>query len=140
MGVHPGWDFTTKVNDIAIVGYEGSFNLTEFVKPVSLPKQGQSTTGDVVITGWGSSNDTNLVSPDILQKFRLPVISDQECLDGYTGETLFKPIDSMLCAKSGLGGHAFCAGDLGGPAVASNGGYLAGILAYPEVINEFYKY
>lgn len=135
--VHREWDYTSKINDIAIVSYEEPFIFNDFVKPLALPSQSQITTGDVIITGWGGLNDSYFEEPDILQKLRLPVISDEDCLQSYSAGSDFNPADSMICAQSSIGGHSFCNGDRGGPVVSVNGGYLAGIMVYLEVNDTF---
>lgn len=113
--------------DIAILALETPFDLTEDVQPIALPKQGQQTTGNVLLTGWGWQDpDGNYA--DILQKVEVPVVSDRDCEIAHG--SYFIPRIMMCSGLLGVGGKDVCMGDSGGPVKALDGDYLAGIVSW----------
>lgn len=56
---HPNYDDKTYDNDIALAKLGAPVTLTEYVRPVCLPKQGQTPAyGDeCYLTGWGRLTD-----------------------------------------------------------------------------------
>ena len=98
--------------------------INDFVKPVTLPKQGQSTSGKCVVTGWGYINEDS-ESPKILQKVEVPTISDEECREVYGSHVI---LDSNLCCGYPEGGKDACREDSGGPLYCN--GYLAGVVSW----------
>ncbi|KAB7496868.1 Trypsin-1, partial [Armadillidium nasatum] len=111
-------------NDLALLKVDPPFDFNKYVGPVQLPTQGQVTTGNCVVTGWGRLRFRGPL-PDTLQKVSLPVVSDEICRNSY-GKNLIK--DSMICAGYSEGGKGACHGDSGGPLFCN--GYVAGIVSF----------
>jgi len=124
--VHEQYDYWTNENDIAILLIDQPFQFNDNVQAVTLPRQMQDTTGDIVVSGWGRLSSGGRL-PDILQKVQIPVVDDAKCQRQYPDE-LIAP--SMICAGLDAGGKDSCQGDSGGPLVAVNGGHLAGIVSW----------
>lgn len=123
---HPDFDF--KNQQLCILGMDGRFNYTDYVKPITLPEQGYNATGDVVIGGWGYYQYNNWSLDYILRKVDLSLLSFEECLVTFDHAGYFIE-NHMRCAwdrnKPGAGS---CVGDRGGPAVTLDGNYLIGII------------
>merc|ERR1712212_102185 len=99
-------------------------DLNDRVAGVALPSQGQATSGDCVVTGWGALHESG-GSPSILQKVTVPTMSDDECRDAY-GAT--QVLDSNICCGVPEGGKDSCQGDSGGPLYCN--GYQAGVVSW----------
>jgi len=115
-------------NDIALL-FANADNAAVFnddVAAVKLPEPMQQTTGEILVSGWGTLNSGDFELPDELQKVQIPTVTDADCDEAYPGSI----IDSMLCAGRVEGGQDSCQGDSGGPLVAVDGGYLAGIVSW----------
>lgn len=123
---HPDFDFTNQ--QLCILGMDGRFNYTDYVKPIQILKQGQNTTGDVVISGWGYYAYQNWTLDYKLRKVELPLLTHEECVKAFYG-TGFVPERYMKCAwDTNNMGSGSCVGDRGGPAVSLDGNYLVGII------------
>ncbi|CAL8128830.1 unnamed protein product [Orchesella dallaii] len=119
-----GWTFA---HDIAIILTDKPFNWTEHVRPVELPYPFQQTEGDVIISGWGTTQSGGFHA-DILQKVQVPIVDDETCKNAYAAVVI---LESMLCAGFlGEGGRDTCQGDAGGPVVSVTGRYLAGVVSW----------
>ncbi|KAK6635564.1 hypothetical protein RUM44_000816 [Polyplax serrata] len=117
--IHPGYNPTTFVNDIAILRMEKPVTFTKLIRPVCLPIEPDLRTKDYVnrkpfIAGWGTLS-FNGPSSDVLQQLQVPVVSEGECRRAFEP---FKTavIDSrVVCAGYLRGGKDACKGDSGGP-------------------------
>ncbi|ODN04657.1 Trypsin-1 [Orchesella cincta] len=123
---HADYDGWTFANDIAVLLIETPFDVNANVAPIALPTQEQQTTGNIVVSGWGTTSSGGSL-PDNLKYVEIPVIDDTTC---QVPTTRNHP-DSMLCAGLlGEGGKDSCQGDSGGPLRSSSGNYLAGIVSW----------
>ncbi|MCL4137248.1 UNVERIFIED_CONTAM: hypothetical protein GTU68_007592, partial [Idotea baltica] len=120
--IHEDYSSSTTYNDISLLKPDSAFDFNSMVSGVTLPSQGQDTTGTCTVTGWGTLSSGGS-SPDILQKVDVPVVSDADCRDAYGTLAV---ADSMLCA--GEEGKDSCQGDSGGPLLCS--GYLGGVVSW----------
>lgn len=149
--IHPQYDPTKIINDIAILKLESPVQFSSTVRPVCLPNinhnfdnRDVSTTTkqqlrtiflrtflfvfpssiQAIVAGWGLVKEGGVTS-NYLQEAIVPIISNSQCR-----ETRYKSkiTDVMLCA--GLvktGGKDACQGDSGGPLIVNEGRYkLAG--------------
>ena len=98
--------------------------MTDYVQAINLPSSMQGTTGDCVVSGWGTTSEGGS-TPSTLRKVTVPVISDDKCRDAYGRNDIF---DSNLCAGFDAGGKDSCQGDSGGPLYCS--GYQAGVVSW----------
>jgi secreted trypsin-like serine protease len=120
--VHPSYNDTTLVNDIALLKLATPVTLggsgASRTAVVPLVSSGVGTLVDVSswVTGWG---DTESIPqyPNELQEVQVPIISNIVCSQSYGGI-----LDSMLCAGYAEGGQDACYGDSGGPLVVSVNG------------------
>jgi trypsin len=121
---HGSYNSNTQVNDIALLHLGTALSFNSNVAAVTLPAQGQATTGDCVVSGWGTTSSGGSVS-SVLLKVTVPVVSDATCNVNYNGQ-----IDaaSMLCA--GQAGKDSCQGDSGGPLYCS--GSLRGVVSWGQ--------
>jgi len=125
--VHADYNGNTFVNDIALLHLSGeSFTDTDWVGAIALPTSMQQTTGDIIVSGWGTTSSGGQLA-NILQWVQIPTINDADCQEMYPEETI---APSMLCAGLTQGGQDSCQGDSGGPLAAVDGGYLAGLVSW----------
>ncbi|XP_045132697.1 trypsin-1-like isoform X5 [Portunus trituberculatus] len=130
---HPGWDYDTAENDIALLKLSEKLELDgKTVAPISLPTPLTKSTGECVVAGWGRISNENFTCSDVLRKVRLPIVSDEECRKSYAtfNEKIF---DSNICAGYKEGGKDSCNGDSGGPLVCqgeNNKNYVAGVVSW----------
>ena len=118
---HEDYNSFTISNDIALLKLQFPLAMDNYVQPIVLPAQEQDTTGDCVVSGWGTTAEGGS-SPSYLMKVTVPVVSDAKCRDAYDID------DSNICAGYDEGGKDACQGDSGGPLYCS--GYQAGIVSW----------
>jgi len=58
IGVHPEFNSTTLLNDIAVIGITKAVNFTINIQPLCLPSPGRTPAGQCVVTGWGRSSES----------------------------------------------------------------------------------
>ncbi|ODM99663.1 Transmembrane protease serine 9 [Orchesella cincta] len=126
--VHRRYNYRTFANDIALLAIDKPFEVNDYVSPIPLPKQGQTTTGEVIVSGWGDTTPIGFESR-YLKKVTIAVINNLACKIFYASRLHFVT-NSMLCAGRLIGFSDSCDGDSGGPLKAVNGGYLAGIVSW----------
>ena len=125
---HENFDMSTVENDIALLKIATPLTFDDYVQPIALPSQGQSSSGDSLVTGWGDLTELG-IEPEVLQKVVIPIVSDEQCRAAL-GETVV--YDSMICAGVPGGLIDSCAGDSGGPMVCdfNSSAYLCGIVSW----------
>ncbi|CAL8136676.1 unnamed protein product [Orchesella dallaii] len=128
--VHRQYSAQSYANDIALLAINKPFEVNKYVAPISLPRQGQTTTGDVIVSGWGYTTAFGMVGARFLQQVRVSVINHRVCKKLYPFRRV---LSSMICAGVLRGGMDSCNGDSGGPLRAVNGGYLAGIVSWGTI-------
>ncbi|KAI9292162.1 trypsin-like protease [Neoconidiobolus thromboides FSU 785] len=121
---HPGFDYDSLANDVAIIKLATPSKNTQFVQ---LDTTGIATPGlSVVNYGWGNIRNGGPSSSTLLQ-VGLTVRADSECqnsLDGFDGRW-------SVCAHGATDVETPCNGDSGGPLVA-NGNILVGTVSYGD--------
>ena len=75
-----------------------------------------------VVTGWGLTSETGTFA-DILQSLQVPIVSERECSQAYSGFIT----KNMLCAGYEAG-KGICSSDSGGPLAVA--GKLVGIVSF----------
>ena len=118
MIVHPGFDETTMLNDIAILKVTGDQAILDTIIPIPLNAESAipGDNADEVLTVIGRGNTTSQGSflEDILRQVDVKLIPTAACIEAYkTG------IDgTVICGGNSLaGGQDSCQGDSGGPLV-----------------------
>jgi len=117
-------------NDIALLAIDEPFIVNKYVSPIALPEQNQVTTGELIVSGYGTNNPFGITVAPYLKHVRLTVVNNLFC------KLLHLPrrvIRSMLCAGKLVPGRNTCAGDSGGPMKAVNGSYVAGIVSWGTI-------
>jgi len=126
--VHPGYDPSSKVNDIALIELTDPYQTTRVILPASKsPVPLLSESG--IVLGWGALVDGGVLSSK-LREVSLPIVSNAACYPFYPDT-----FDSryVFCAGgSGAGGQDACQGDSGGPLLVSRDGsyVVAGLVSY----------
>ncbi|XP_055053069.2 mannan-binding lectin serine protease 1 [Misgurnus anguillicaudatus] len=129
--LHPQFDSHNYNNDIALVKLSMEVALSEFIRPVCLPRPAvedndlmpqPNTMG--VVAGWGintanSSASANGLTSDsvseLLQYVKLPVVPQDECEASYASRSSnYNITTNMFCAGFYEGGPDTCLGDSGG--------------------------
>lgn len=106
---HEEFDYTSMVNDIALIRTDEEIIFTDFIQPIALPTRNLPEEGNVatIVSGWGR---VLKASTDILQYAIVPTISNGECkrspaIGNYVDE-------KKVCTLYGKGVGA-CLGDSG---------------------------
>ncbi|XP_017766530.1 PREDICTED: transmembrane protease serine 9-like [Eufriesea mexicana] len=116
--VHSGYNGGVAQNDIALLFLSDDLVLNDFVKPITLPQEGEDETGDVVLSGWGSVSKTIIPKlPETLQKAEVTILDNAECLQELKSVPGEDPelFDSQICTGIGAKEISACSGDSGGP-------------------------
>ncbi|MGB5445473.1 MAG: serine protease [Psychromonas sp.] len=124
--IHPDFNSTTQVNDIALLKLATAVDDPSLIEPFSIENTIAAVTSQRSVTalGWGSTvayNPNETVDPDypnILNHVEIALFTDHMCSsalgNNYTAE--------MLCAGLEDGGKDSCQGDSGGPLVINQDG------------------
>ncbi|XP_074836510.1 chymotrypsin-like elastase family member 1 [Carettochelys insculpta] len=113
--IHPNWsgNDATAGYDIAVLRLSRKAFLSDYVKPIALPRVDEILPVNALcyITGWGLTS-TNGQIADILQQARIPFVPYRTCSRSDYWGSLVK--NTMVCA-GGDGITSGCQGDSGGP-------------------------
>ncbi|KAM9837660.1 transmembrane protease serine 9-like isoform 2-T2 [Aulostomus maculatus] len=116
--VHPDYNDTTFVNDIALMELSSPVSFTDYIGPICLADHSSHVHTSTLCwsTGWGV---TGVFEPgsETLQEVEIPVIGNQQCSCSYSPN--INITDSMICA--GRESQGVCWGDSGGPLQCQQG-------------------
>ncbi|KAJ8956742.1 hypothetical protein NQ318_014098 [Aromia moschata] len=124
--VHPDYEGGVNPNDIALLKLSSPVTYNKLVQPISLPGKEEETSGEVVLSGWGSTGGIIFPSmPNNLQKVNIPIVEINECksaLDALLSSGT-SPLDlkANICTGPLTGGISACSGDSGGPLASKQG-------------------
>ncbi|XP_053881029.1 serine protease 27-like [Malaclemys terrapin pileata] len=134
--VHPDYNESTNIADIALVQLTEPVTFTDEIRPISLPGPSTQFPAGAVcwVTGWGrtgSECEDTLSLPQTLQEVQVPLVDVSTCREHY-GECSLGIEEDMLCAGSLGVSRDSCEGDSGGPLVCPRNGnfLLAGIVSW----------
>merc|ERR1711962_419598 len=130
---HELYNKRTKENDICLLELDGRVNLdSPNIGLVRLPEAGEEYEAGLLctVTGWGATSQGG-GSPRVLQKVRVPIVSNNECQFDYIMNEI---TESMMCAGFDEGGKDSCQGDSGGPLMC--GDILSGIVSWGKGCGE----
>lgn len=120
--IHPDYDATTQVNDIALIRLANSVaNETQPMADLISTTELISSGHPVTVLGWGSTvafpNEDGAEPdyPNFLHEVDLPLNTDQQCAASELGAAYTV---QMICAGLPEGGKDACQGDSGGPLLA----------------------
>ncbi|KAL7286386.1 hypothetical protein TKK_0019340 [Trichogramma kaykai] len=122
--------------DISLLFLESPLQFNNCVAPIALPKAGVEPSGEVELSGWGSTSRTQqMILPAILQYVKLPVLDIQTCARAIN--TMSRGARSPLhttnvCTGPLDGGAGACRGDSGGPLISRQNGHaeVVGVVSW----------
>jgi len=126
---HPNWypNGFYKDGDFALLKVSDSVELNEYTKTIPMAEEGDKFDGKCCfVSGWGAWDGRTLASPDILQKLKVTVKSEEN----YCRPKGFTKGDWHVCIFQPP--RASCKGDSGGPMSCKKNGrwVLAGATSY----------
>ncbi|CAG0916355.1 unnamed protein product [Notodromas monacha] len=127
--MHPGWNPSTLIHDLAIITLDKAVDFDSFAQPVCLPCCPNSAMGGVdhllgqnlTVAGWGATVEGGTMSP-ILQKVSVPIIDYGSCKSKLFPQ--FFIAETHVCAGLTRGGKDSCQGDSGGPLFKEEEGFM----------------
>ncbi|KFO26162.1 Kallikrein-11 [Fukomys damarensis] len=127
---HPGFNNSLPNkdhrNDIMLVKLPRAADITQAVRPLSLPSHCVTAGTNCLISGWGTTSSPQLRLPNTLRCANISIIRHGECERAYPGNIT----DTMVCASVRKEGKDSCQGDSGGPLVCN--GSLQGIISWGQ--------
>ncbi|KAM7026296.1 kallikrein-14 [Acridotheres tristis] len=121
---HPGYDPSTKDNDIMLLQLLVPAAISERVRPIPVASCLAQPGTTCVTSGWGATTSPEVTYPEVLQCVNVTLFSPAECRRFYPGSITA----NMICAGNVEGGMDTCQGDSGGPLVCR--GELQGIVSW----------
>jgi len=120
VALHPGYNFFTRSNDIAVLTLDTPIDLTRScATPICLDESYAVQSGQTcTVAGWGLTDENGSTPSQTLQSVSLPAFNGTDCPLVFpgAGSTYFSDVDNQLCAgQPNLGGVDSCYGDSGGP-------------------------
>ncbi|XP_027766529.1 trypsin-like, partial [Empidonax traillii] len=101
---HPGYNSSSKDNDIMLLKLLTPAALSDRVRPIPvascLPRPGTACT----TSGWGATTSPEVTYPEVLQCVNVTLFSPAECQDFYPGSIT----PNMICAGNVAGGQDSC--------------------------------
>ncbi|XP_067003439.1 trypsin-1 [Anabrus simplex] len=130
--VHPDYTGGVGPNDIALMKLQSPLTFNAAVAPISLPAPNAIPTGEAILSGWGSTSQSNSPSmPNILQTATLPLLDYNDCANAVGSDGPLAPTN--VCTGPLTGGYSACSGDSGGPLAqrdANGNSVLIGIVSW----------
>ncbi|XP_055699152.1 serine proteinase stubble-like [Phlebotomus papatasi] len=136
---HPQYRSSSVYNDIALVLLDTDVILEQFIRPACLNYQEDTSSFELVATGWGHNTFGGEETP-LLQKVKLAIFPTELCSIHYATEPTLRDgiLDSQICAGSNSALRDPCHGDSGGPLsyhmkdsnTSNNNYYIVGITSY----------
>jgi trypsin len=128
---HPKYNSQTMDSDFALVKLDRESKYTPVALnavEISIPNIAD---GEILSTTacWGATKEGSYGLPKNLQKVDVPLVNQEQCLEGYPDEIT----DTMICAGLVEGGKDSCQGDSGGPLVVkdqNNQDVLVGVVSW----------
>lgn len=109
--VHDGWNINVYryTHDIALIKLNKEIKFNEFIRPICLPNDKLSRTGNGIVAGYGLFNETRIQS-DVPIKVELPIISKYDCYDKQQSLASVAWEESFCAGRNDAG---VCPGDSG---------------------------
>ncbi|EDL22700.1 mCG145360, partial [Mus musculus] len=111
-------------NDLMLLRLSKPADITDTVKPITLPTEEPKLGSTCLASGWGSITPTKFQFTDDLYCVNLKLLPNEDCAKAH----IEKVTDAMLCAGEMDGGKDTCKGDSGGPLICD--GVLQGITSW----------
>ncbi|KAG4066951.1 hypothetical protein HA402_007699 [Bradysia odoriphaga] len=134
--IHPEYDGTHLLNDIALVRISGSFTFSNTIQPIRLADNHPPDDSIATVSGWGLVTNNGL-PPNQLQALLVRVVGTRKCKFFWT--TVMSS-DHHICTLKSFG-HGACLGDSGSPlqfngeqvGIVSFATSLGCALGYPDI-------
>nr|XP_033809446.1 serine protease 57 [Geotrypetes seraphini] len=123
---HPDYNMETGENDIHLLKLNKAALVNNFVRKISLPKQGEDVTpgSKCSIAGWGDTSDFETKARALMET-NTEVINRASCNSSWRGAISQR----MLCATSpDTVARGFCSGDSGAPLVCKK--HAVGVVSF----------
>ncbi|KAB0799854.1 hypothetical protein PPYR_07734 [Photinus pyralis] len=121
--VHPFYNRFTFINDIALLRLDKRVSLTDYVRPICLPKSQEdlATYGETLYTTGFGSNKMGTDSSTIKKKIRTTLIPIEVCKEKLKLLSLITPLTAyQICSEDFKNStDVTCFGDEGGPVMHS---------------------
>jgi len=118
--VHPHFDKTSMVNDVALIKLPKPIPFTDKIQPVCLAKTVPAPGTSCFVAGWGATSQGGFSSDKLLEA-KVETIPDHQCSSSQSYGKWYQK-ETMLCAgKFDEGGTDSCQGDSGGPLICVEG-------------------
>ncbi|XP_060530972.1 trypsin-2-like [Cylas formicarius] len=116
------------VNDLAVLELDSPLTNTDGASSIPLASNTTSSQpGDLgVLTGWGTTNASEMKASPVLQVVAIPIISNDKCQEHYG--TSVKDYNRIVCVLDPVGTKDGCFGDSGGPLVVN--GVQIGVFSF----------
>jgi trypsin len=117
--------------DIAVYELEEPISAS-FYAPITLGNQSHESVGTMAtVIGWGLTSENGSLASK-LRDVDVPIISYQQCQDGYDIENKNINNSVEICAGYSQGGKDSCQGDSGGPLVVKDNGefFQVGVVSW----------
>ncbi|CAF1606265.1 unnamed protein product [Adineta ricciae] len=123
--VHPQYNTTGYINDIAVIRVSPPFTFNTYVQPACLPGPEPQPNDEVIIAGWGALTFGGPVNKVLKQAYTKVV---DLC------EARWANMDSsqQICVADSVDGNSACQGDSGGPILSQYQGQyvVSGVTSY----------
>uniref|UniRef100_A0A3P9DGA8 Chymotrypsin-like protease CTRL-1 n=2 Tax=Maylandia zebra TaxID=106582 RepID=A0A3P9DGA8_9CICH len=106
---HPGFNSSTRENDICLLKLSAPVNFTDYIQPICLASQNSTFNNES--SSWTIGFNFIVISNN-LQEAKVPIVGNSECKARYPGIT-----DSIICT----GETASCLLSLGAPLMTQSG-------------------
>lgn len=130
--IHPDYDPSNFLNDIAIIKLDGVSKLTPIALATPELTEIIPVAPRVTAFGWGVTEMNSRDLPAILQTVNVTFRDDERCQQIYRENESYW--DHFVCAGEETGGRDSCQGDSGGPLIKQLNGEqaLVGIVSWGE--------
>uniref|UniRef100_A0A3B5B1W0 trypsin n=1 Tax=Stegastes partitus TaxID=144197 RepID=A0A3B5B1W0_9TELE len=118
--IHPYYNRYNEDNNIMLIKLSQPVTLNNYIRTVSLPSSCAVAGTRCLISGWGSTYDSEDTTHDLLRCQDAPILSDRSCRSSYPGQIT----SNMFCAGSLEGDQGYS----GSPIVCN--GQLQGVVCW----------
>ncbi|CAF4824110.1 unnamed protein product [Pieris macdunnoughi] len=122
--VHPDFDKSKLINDIALLQVSKPMEFGDKVQAIALPEKDTETGANVMVSGWGLTDNKQNAYPDKLQVLNRTALSIENCKE-VLGDM---PNEKRLCTVPQRKGTGICIGDAGNPLV--EGKAIVGVASF----------
>ncbi|XP_017067095.1 phenoloxidase-activating factor 2-like [Drosophila eugracilis] len=113
---HPGFNYQTKGNNVALLFLEKSFKKAPHINPICLPRAPKTfDLNKCIFTGWGKKSFEDTTYMNVMKKISMPVVKRGTCQQILRQ---FEPdfvLDNSLMCAGGESEKDSCTGDGGSP-------------------------